>query len=247
MQECRPCRALFILLSAFTQGSISGFALILPWAMQECRPYRAIFILLFAFTQGFISGFASFHPGLCGSAALSGLFSFFYLRLPRVSYRALPLFHPGLCRSAALAGLFIVLFAVYPGFHIGLCPYSSLGFAGVPPFQGSLSYWAFAVLCRGIVFVKCVWVCKWIVAFVYLFDCDCMGCGEGLFVEFDWCGRTMSPKGAILLHSPGREPWVRCVKIYFEPRWRPPDGPQRGGTPERINADRCVEMLALLA
>ena len=42
---------------------------------------------------------------------------------------------------------------VSPGFHIGLCPHSTLGFAGVPPLQGSLSYWAFAVLCRGIVFV----------------------------------------------------------------------------------------------
>ena len=30
-----------LLLSVFTQGSISGFALISPWAMQECRPYRA--------------------------------------------------------------------------------------------------------------------------------------------------------------------------------------------------------------
>ena len=29
------------LLSACTQGFISGFALIPPWAMQECRPYRA--------------------------------------------------------------------------------------------------------------------------------------------------------------------------------------------------------------
>ena len=27
------------LLSVFTQGSISGFALISPWAMQECRAY----------------------------------------------------------------------------------------------------------------------------------------------------------------------------------------------------------------
>ena len=25
-------------------------------------------------------------------------------------------------------------------------------------------------------------VCKWLVVFVYLFDCDCMGCGGGLFV-----------------------------------------------------------------
>ena len=104
-----------LLLSVFTQGSISGFALIPPWALQECRPCRALCTL--------------------------------YLCVPRVSYRALPSFHPGLCRSVALAGLIVVL---------DVC---------------------------GIVFVKCVWVCQWIVAFVflYLFDCDCMGCGGGLF------------------------------------------------------------------
>ncbi len=28
-----------LLLSVFTQGSISGFALITPWALQECRAY----------------------------------------------------------------------------------------------------------------------------------------------------------------------------------------------------------------
>ena len=61
----------------------------------------------------------------------------------------------GKCRS--LSELLILLFAVSPGFHIGLCPHFTLGFAGVPPFQGSLSYWLFAELCRGIVFVKCVW------------------------------------------------------------------------------------------
>ena len=104
-----------LLLSAFPQGFISGFALISPWAMQECRPFRA---------------------------------------------------H---CR----------IVCVSPGFHIGLRPHSTLGFAGVSPLQGSLSDWAFGVLCRGIVFVKCVWVCKWIVAFVFLFDCDCMVCGIG--------------------------------------------------------------------
>ena len=33
---------LFVGLAAFTQGSISGFALIPPWALQECRPFRAL-------------------------------------------------------------------------------------------------------------------------------------------------------------------------------------------------------------
>ena len=191
---------LFAWVSVALAGLFSFFYLRVPRV-----PYRALPL---------------FHPGLCRSAALAGLFSFFYLRFPRVPYRALPSFHPGLCRSVALAGLFVVLgvcgvvswycvrciytlgvfacvgkcrsygaqsafICVYPGFHIGLCPYSTLGYAGVPPLQGSLSYWAFAELCRGIVFVKCVWVCQWIGAFVlvflYLFDCDCMGCGGGLF------------------------------------------------------------------
>ena len=79
----------------FTQGFISGFVLIPPWAMRGCRPCRA------------------------------------------------------LCRIGCVS----------PGFHIGLRPHFTLGYAGVSPLQGSLSYWAFAVLCRGIVFVKCVWVC----------------------------------------------------------------------------------------
>ena len=41
MQECRPFRALCTLL-LFSQGFISGFALILPWALQEYRPFRAL-------------------------------------------------------------------------------------------------------------------------------------------------------------------------------------------------------------
>ena len=55
--------------------------------------------------------------------------------------------------SAAPTELLIFVSSVYPGFHFGLCPHSTLGFAGVSPLQGSLSYWTFAELCRGIVFV----------------------------------------------------------------------------------------------
>ena len=32
-------KELILLLSVDTQGFISGFALIAPWAMQECRAY----------------------------------------------------------------------------------------------------------------------------------------------------------------------------------------------------------------
>ena len=39
----------------------------------------------------------------------------------------------------------------------------------------------------------------------------------------------MSPARAILLHSPGRKPWVNYWNIFIEP--------QRGGTTERINSD----------
>ena len=82
-----------------------------------------------------------------------------------------------------LQGSFHSFICVYPGFHIGLCPYSTLGYAGVSPLQGSLSYWTFAELCRGIVFVKCFGVCKWIVAFVRVFVLfDCIVCG----IEGDW-------------------------------------------------------------
>ena len=115
---------LFAWVSAALAGLFSFFCLRVPRV-----PYRAL---------------PSFHPGLCGSAALAGLFvglgvcgvvcgivfvvfiplghlfvwlsaalaglfSFFYLRVPRVSYRALPSFHPGLCRSVALAGLIVGL------------------------------------------------------------------------------------------------------------------------------------------
>ena len=38
--KCRPFRA-HIILSVCTQGFLSGFALIPPWAMRECRPVGA--------------------------------------------------------------------------------------------------------------------------------------------------------------------------------------------------------------
>ena len=99
----------------------------------------------------------------------------------------------GKCRSYGAQSAFI---CVPPGFHIGLHPHFTLGYAGVSPLQGSLSYWAFAVLCRGIVFVKCVWGYKWIVAFGRVFVFDCIVCGiGGIVCGIDWCGWVMSPKG----------------------------------------------------
>ena len=72
---------------------------------------------------------------------------------------------------------------VSPGFHIGLFPHFTLGFAGVPPLQGSLSYWLFAELCRGIVFVKCVWgVNGFLRSFVFLYLIVLFVILGGLFV-----------------------------------------------------------------
>ena len=54
----------------------------------------------------------------------------------------------------------------------------------------------------------------------------------------DWCGLTMSPKGAILLQSPGREPWVICYRTFIELR--------RGGTSlRRVVCGRYVVFIGL--
>ena len=142
-----------LLLSAFPQGFISGFALISPWALQECRPFRALCQIVCCFPRVSYRALPSFHPGLCRSTALSGLFAFFHLRFPRVLYRALPSFHPGLCGSVALTGLFAffylrvprVPYRALPSFHPGLC--RSVALAGLIVGLG---------VC-GVVFVKCVW------------------------------------------------------------------------------------------
>ena len=119
----------------------------------------------------------SFHPGLCRSTALSGLFAFFHLRFPRVLYRALPSFHPGLCGSVALTGLFAffylrvprVPYRALPSFHPGLC--RSVALAGLIVGLG---------VC-GVVFVKCVWggvngllrpcICLIVIVWVVVGDC----------------------------------------------------------------------------
>ena len=41
MRGCRPFRAYIPFRFVYSQGFISGFALISPWAMQEYRPCRA--------------------------------------------------------------------------------------------------------------------------------------------------------------------------------------------------------------
>ena len=131
---------LVVVLAVYPQGFISGFALIPPWAMQECRPFRAFCRIVCCIPRVSYRALPSFHPGLCRSAALSGLFvglsvypqgfiSGFALIPPwaRQEYRP--------CRALCRIG------RVSPGFHIGLCPHFTLGFAGVSPFQGFLSYW----------------------------------------------------------------------------------------------------------
>ena len=66
---------LIVGLSVFTQGFISGFALIPPWAMQECRPCRALYRIVCCLPRVSYRALPSFHPGLCRSVALIGLFA----------------------------------------------------------------------------------------------------------------------------------------------------------------------------
>ena len=65
---------------------------------------------------------------------------------------------------------------------------------------------------------------------------------RGTDIDFDRVAEE--PFRAILLHSPGRKPWVIIVNTFIEP--------QRGGTSEPINSDACAvraaptELLILL-
>ena len=93
-----------LLLSAFPQGFISGFALISPWALQEYRPFRARCRIGCVYPGFHIELRPYSTLGFAGVSPLQGSLSY-CLCIPRVSYRALPSFHPGLCRSAALSGL----------------------------------------------------------------------------------------------------------------------------------------------
>ena len=161
-----------------------------------------------------------FHIGLCphstlGYAGVSPLQSSlsYWLCFPRVSYRASPSFYPGLCRSVALAGLFVGLAAFPQGFISGFALISPWAMRGCRPYRalcriGRLRC-CVVVLCSLNVFG----VCKWTVAFgrVFVFVCYCIVCG------IDCCGRAMSPNGVILLHSPGREPWVNHWNTFIEP------------------------------
>ena len=135
--------------------------------------------------------------------------------LPRVAFRALPSFHPGLCRSVALAGLFVGLSAFTQGFISGFALISPWAMQEYRPFRahcriGRLGC-CVVVLCSLNVF-GCVNGLLCLV--VYLFDFDCIVCGIG---GIDWCGRAMSPNGAILLQSPGHKPWVNHRNTFIEP------------------------------
>ena len=55
-------------------------------------------------------------------------------------------------------------------------------------------------------------------SFVFLYLIDCIVCDiGGIVCGIDCCVRAMSPKGAILLHSPGRKPWVNHWNTFIEP------------------------------
>ncbi len=171
--------------------------------------------------HSFICVYPGFHIGLCphftlgyaGVPPFQGSLSY-WACVPRVSYRALPLFHPGLCRSVALTGLFVIL---------GVCTQGFIsGFALIPP-------WALQECrpCRALCRIERLWCCV-----VVLCSLNVLWCVNGLLHSFVFlylivlfvvlgdccCVRAMSPKGAILLHSPGRKPWVNHWNIFIEPR-----------------------------
>ena len=118
----------------FTQGFISGFVLIPPWAMRGCRPCRAL-CRIGCVSPGFHIGLRPhFTLGFAGVSPLQGSLSY-WLRFPRVSYRASPSFHPGLCGGVALAGLFVVLAAFPQGFISGFALISPWAMRGCRPYR----------------------------------------------------------------------------------------------------------------
>ena len=59
--------------------------------------------------------------------------------------------------SVAPTELIIFVSPVYPGFHFGLCPHSTLGFAGVPCLKAlviSLNFDALSLCCRECVYLQ---------------------------------------------------------------------------------------------
>ncbi len=169
--------------------SVGAFA-----CVGKCRSYGAQFAFV-SVSPGFCSClWHSRHPGLCKSVALAGLIARFFC-FPRVSYRALPSFHPGLCKSVALAGLIArffcfprVSYRALPSFHPGLCK-------SIVPTALIMRLNFDAVLWCSLNVFGCVnGVLR---SFVFLFDCDCMGCGIGGGICGNWgidcCGLAISP------------------------------------------------------
>ena len=123
----------------------------------------------------------------------------------------------GFAGVSPLQGSFRFCLRVSPGFHIGLCPHSTLGFAGVPPRWGSFY---FVCVYPGFHFGLCphsTLGCAGVPPLQgslsdWAFAVLCCGIGG-----IDCCGRAMSPNGAILLHSPGRKPWVNHWNRFIEP------------------------------
>ena len=121
--------------------------------------------------------------------------------------------------SAAPPELNLLTSKVYPGFHIGLCPHFTLGYAGVSPLQGSLH--AFSVspgfhigLCPhftlGYAGVSPLqgslsyWlVCVW--AFVVLCSLNVFGCVNGLLHLFVFLYGLWYRRGDCLVRL-GNEP-----------------------------------------
>ena len=137
--KCRSCGAHITFHFVFPQGFISGFALIPPWAMRGYRPFRAHCRI------GCV--FPGFHIGLCPHSTLgyAGVSPFQgslsdWLRISRVSYRALPSFLPGLCGSAALSGLILFCLLFTQGFISGFALIPPWALRECRPLQGSIRF-----------------------------------------------------------------------------------------------------------
>ena len=110
------------------------------WLAKVSAAPTELIILLYSDPQGFISGFALIPPWAMQECrpfrALCTLFLF-----PQDFISGFALIPPWAMQECRPFRALCRIGCVYPGFHIGLCPHCTLGYAGVSPFQGSLSYW----------------------------------------------------------------------------------------------------------
>ena len=106
-----------------TQGSISGFALILPWALKKCRAYG---------TQSSHKSITHHHTP--HSHLTTRPLKFNNTPILAMSPEGAALLTREINTRAVvplLKELILRFVSVYPGFHFGLCPHFTLGFEEV--------------------------------------------------------------------------------------------------------------------